>query len=170
MMTTLKDIWAKRNARMVKTWEGADPSAGFNLKSFIEPESETNPYGITYNTSNWRDLTISDFRELLDDLFHENSSSKYFDKDHIKMSRVDTTAAFLVIYENTKTNITIVASGADQKYFTIYLNYQVYTVSWYKYRGRIDSIINNEYGQPINLVNFTDILVALELEDDFDEE
>ena len=169
-MTTLKDIWTKRNARMIKTWNGADPSAGFNLKSFIEPESETNPYGLTYNTSNWKDLTISDFRELLEDIFFENSTSKYFDKDHVKMSRIETTAAFLAIYENTKTNITIVATGGDQKYFTIYVNDQVHSVSWYKFRGRIDSIINTEYGQPINLVDFTYILVALELEDEFDQE
>lgn len=170
MMTTLKEIWTKRNARMIKTWEGADPKTGFDIKSFIEPESETNPYGLTYSTSNWRDLTISDFRDLLYDIFDQDPSSKYFDKDHVKMSRIETTAGFLVIYENTKTNITIVATGGDQKTFTIYVNYQVYSVSWYKARGRFDSIINTEYGQPINLVDFTYILVALELEDEFDQE
>lgn len=169
MTQTLQEIWERRNTLMVKDWNGDDPKSGFNIESLITPKSKVNPYGLTYRDSNWRDLSINDFRDLLDDLFYDYSSSKYFDKDHIKRSSVNTAGASLTIYENNKTDITIVATGSDQKYFTIYLNDDVITVSWYKNRGRIDAIIDNEYGKPINIVKFTDILVALELENEYEE-
>lgn len=166
-MQTLTDIWTKRAKWLEnKTWQGDDPKSGFDYSQPIKSY-------LPYTNDNWNDLSIQDLRRVLTDLtfgdFPEDLSTDHFN----------------IIYENTVFNSTILTSKVipnqpygegdpkikiiasrieEQPQCTIYTENGVFSVSWYKSRGRIDSFIDTEYGHPATLENITDILVALKLE------
>lgn len=166
-MQTLNDIWTKRALLMKnKTWNGDDPKAGFDFTDGIKPH-------LQFNSDNWNDLMITDLRHVLDSLLYGDVSDK--------LNTAKATVTMLdgpyylhslsVTNKDDETDIMIIASRFnDQPQFTIYLpNNGVFSVSWYKNRGRIDSIIDTEYGHPANLEDVTDILVALCLEEPYED-
>lgn len=166
-MTTLKSIWERRkNLLKHKTWDGTDPKSGFDLESWNENSC------IAKYKKNFMDLSIRDFRDVLTALqqgeFPETLSTSEF---QVQVFTTHPFALFaLTPKETSKRNITIIANGyAQQAQFTIYVDEAVYSVSWYKNRGSIDSIINTEYGQPITLEELTDILVELGLESPYND-
>lgn len=165
MTHTLKDIWTKRAALMKnKTWNGADPKAGFDFTDGIKPHVE-------YSSDNWNDLMIRDLRLVLNELLEgELADCLDADKAEVNMLPGPVTLYGLTVRDSDgDTAIMIVSSWInDQPQFTLYMpDYGTFSISWHKRRGRIDSIINTEYGHAAVLEEVTDILVALGLEDDY---
>lgn len=167
MMQTLTDIWTKRAKWLEnKTWRGSDPKSGFDYSQPINAH-------LPYTNDNWNDLSIEDLRSVLTDLtfndFPERLSIDHFDITYEDTVFKSTILTSKVIpnqpYGKDDPKIKIIASRIEeQPQCTIYTKNGVFSVSWYKSRGRIDSFINTEYGHPATLENITDILVALKLE------
>ncbi len=160
--STLKRIWTKRGIKhLTQKSRGSTPESGFDFTKTLTPYDE-------YSNDNYRDGSIQDFRDILSDLL-EGHLSEHLDKDLFEVVvRPDSWYNNELIGNIQGDEIKIIASRIhDQAQFTIYLSfYGVFSVSWYKNRGRIDSIINTEYGQPARLVDLTFILIALGLEDE----
>lgn len=168
---TLTDIWTKRQTWLEnKTWNGDDPKCGFDFSKPIKPF-------LPYDQKNWNDLTLKDLRRVLDDLvyddFPELLSPDHFTlgygptifQNNILSSKVDPKQP----YAERDPKIMIISSRInDQPQFTIYTENAVFSISWYKSRGKIDSIIDTEYGNPATLEDITDILVALKLEEPYE--
>lgn len=152
----LEKIWNKRIKWLdAKTWNGSDPKCGFDFSNGIQPH-------ITYEKENWNDLMIKDFRALL-----RNSTEGIIPK------------GFHAIYTTDGVQLTTLKSIQEpairidvtqleeQTYCILYVaETGVFSVSWYKSRGGIDSIINLEYGSAVTLEELTDILIALRLEEE----
>ena len=175
-MQTLTDIWKKRKEQAIQLRKqagdsyGSEPYTGFNLEAWdgVSPISPLTEY-----KDNWSDLSIVDFRQILDDLLY-GQLSENLDPDKYSIGSVPSRHNNLYILESQRnaadTPISIISYfGEDQPQFTIYHNGRAYSVSWHKSRGRIDSIIDLEYGQHINLEKFTNILVSLGLETEYKE-
>jgi len=156
-MQTFDDIWARRLALIPAQ---PDPNKGEHQIGWDitrRPEFDT-----PYNLDNWGDPTIQDLRELIrgwsvciepNDPIVEIDAEGFNGISHF----VKTTGANP--FYSTLTTM------HDQHYLTFYLqDIGVYHLSWYKRRGRIETFIDAETGQPVTLENISDILVALELE------
>lgn len=176
-MQTLSDIWKKRKNTAIQLRKkagdsyGSEPYTGFGLESW-DGKSDINPH--TKFEDNWSDLSIMDFRLVLDNLL-DGALSDNLDPDKYSVTSVPSRHNYLNILESqrnaTDNPISIISYyGDDQPQFTIYHNGDAFSVSWYKSRGRIDSIINLEYGHSITLEEFTDILVSLGLEEPYAKE
>lgn len=147
-MQTLNDIWLRRIEKLKdKTWLGSNPKSGFDFSNGIKPE-------LLYENENWYDLTIQDFRTFLTDIRDEHML------DNISWNNDN-------IHGRPSVSITP-KMIRDQSYFIIDMFYYgVFSVSIYKNRGRIDCIIDLEYGTPISLVQLTEILYRCGLEEMF---
>lgn len=148
---TIKDIWKKRQKWMKnKTWRGDDPKAGFDFSDGIKPY-------LRYTKDNWNDLMIRDLRELLNDIV--------FDFEYTEDPWINTK------YED-RGQVAITADVVnDQAYMVIKLSgYGMYAISWYKRRGRIDAIIELDYGDGITVTDMTELLYRLGLEDAYAED
>lgn len=150
-MQKLRHIWNKRQDWMNdKTWVGDDPRAGF-----VFPEdTQLNQY-IKYSGDNWNDLMIHDLREFLNSLLDgfEYSDKPWINERHLDRGKVSIQADVI----------------AEQTYVTIKMSdYGMYSASWYKRRGKIDSFLNLEYGESIDLQDVTELLYRLGLEDDYE--
>lgn len=176
-MQTLTDIWKKRKEKAIQLRKkagdsyGSEPYTGFGLENW---DGQSTISTATTFGDNWSDLSIMDFRLVLDDLLGEILADT-LDADKYSISSVPSRHHSLSILESqrnaTDNPISIISYyGEDQPQFTIYHNGDAFSVSWYKSRGRIDSIINLEYGHPITLEEFTDILVSLGLEEPYTKE
>ena len=158
-MTTYLELWKRRRELLKnKNWNGDDPRPMFDLSQL---ETIKHLGELTF-TSNWKDLSLQDLREVFEDLVYgsypERLINKDFDFRNEKLGH-----NYFTILSNK--SITCIAKYAgEQKQITIHMEDEVYSVSWYKNRGAIDSFINCEYGQPITLGEMTDILEALQLE------
>ena len=166
-MQTLTDIWTKRMALLEnKTWNGDDPKSGFDFTLPIEPHI---PYRRSHS---FADLSIRDLRSALTDIL-SGVIPEDLDQDRFQITDMGIHQPF-VVFETKNVEeefpITIIAASVNmQPQFTIHLyDYTTLSVSWYKNRGRIDSIINTEYGQEATLEEVTDILVGLGLEEPYE--
>lgn len=145
-MKTLETIWRNRSERMKnKTWNGDDPRAGFDFSKGIRED-------IRYSSDNWNDLMISDFRSLLNQILDGfDYTDGFWESRNDPYNKVYITCD--VINEQVYFFIKVSSLGA-------------YSVSWYKRRGKIDSIVDLEYGEPMCLADFTLLLWALGLEEE----
>lgn len=161
-MSNLHEIWTRRASKLVNyNRGGTPPKSGFD---FDQPIAGISPY----QSDNYRDLAIIDLREILDDIVHGiHPEQLSYERFSLRCGQ-DMWSNNILLGSTPKNPIKIISSYInDQAQFTIYLpQYGVFSISWYKNRGRIDSIINTEYGQPANLEDITMILIALELEED----
>ena len=90
--------------------------------------------------SNWNDPAIADFRKIL------------YDLDINETKQIG----------NVK--IQLLSPDIDESRYIIQNNYDVYVLSQYKSRGNIQSFISTEYGNPIHICEFTQLLIDLGLE------
>lgn len=89
---------------------------------------------------NWNDPALADFRELLADLdIHEPKTIKT-----VRLERF--------------------SPSYDESRYVIETEYDVYVLSQYKSRGKIQSFVATEYGKQISLYEFTQLLIDLGLE------
>lgn len=149
-MQNLTDIWTRRLKRLEnKTWNGSEPKTGFDFSDGIKSD-------LLYENDNWNDLAIRDLRELLMDIGMDNA---YLKEIWTKTRDDDRTIEISSRVIN------------NQSYFIIELSdYGMYAVSIYKNRGRINCMIDLEYGLPICLEDLTEILYRCGLEDSFEKE
>ena len=90
--------------------------------------------------NNWNDPALADFRELLYDLdIHEPKTIK-----NVRLERF--------------------GPSCDESRYVIETNYDVYVLSQYKSRGKIQSFVATEYGKQISIYQFTQLLIDLGLE------
>ena len=89
---------------------------------------------------NWNDPALSDFRALLDDL-------EIYEPKTVKTVRLER-----------------FSPSCDESRYIIENEYDVYVVSQYKSRGKIQSFVATEYGKQISLYEFTQLLIDLGLE------
>lgn len=125
-------IWTQRSSSK-KTWKGSDPKPAFNYNLSESDKSY-------FLQTNWNDLALSDFREILDDL--DIDEIKYIGNVRIQRLVVD----------------------CDSSRYIIQNNEDVYVVSQYKSRGNIQSFVATEYGKQIHIYEFTQLLIDLGLE------
>ena len=89
---------------------------------------------------NWNDPALVDFRELLADLdIHEPKTIKT-----VRLERF--------------------SPSYDESRYVIETEYDVYVLSQYKSRGKIQSFVATEYGKQISIYQFTQLLIDLGLE------
>jgi len=89
---------------------------------------------------NWNDPALADFRELLADLnIHEPKTIK-----KVRLERF--------------------YPSCDESRFVIETNHDVYVLSQYKSRGKVQSFVATEYGKQISIYEFTQLLIDLGLE------
>lgn len=87
-----------------------------------------------------QDPALADFRELLADLeLHEPKTIK-----NVRLERF--------------------SPSCDESRYVIETNYDVYVLSQYKSRGKIQSFVATEYGKQISIYQFTQLLIDLGLE------
>lgn len=157
MIQTFENIWKRRQTLAIKKFEITNYKSGFDLSK------EINPF-LQYSSNNFKDPMITDLREFLEDFL-------FYDKVPESMDIKEFTNLKTSIKIASNKNITIVTSNnLAQPQFTIYLEFSTYSISWYKSRGKIDSILNLEYGTAINLQEITDILIALNLENPYSDQ
>lgn len=172
-MTSLKEIWTRRantlferNRQLKEKQSGSSLSkSGFDFSRPLYGDS-------LYEYKNFMDLSIHDLRDVLTNLQY-GELSEYLDKNAYEISEINRNwLQFQLTDKNVHSDIQIVATTIlDQAYFVIHLpNYGAYSISWYKNRGGIDSIIDLEYGDYATLYDITQILVALGLEEDHSDE
>lgn len=161
-MDKIKNMWIKRrNLNNHKTWNGDDPSPAF---PYDQLESEPNFNKLIFSKNNWNDIAIADFRNVLTDLLYHNRINEKLDQSKFKIIE-HTDLPFVFLKSKTITIVASIDYSIEQSQFTIHIKeMNPISVSWYKNRGRIDSIIDTEYGNPINLNQMTDILIELGLE------
>lgn len=129
-------IWKKRTA-LKKSWNGSDPKPAFNYEDILTDVTTAN---IQFQQTNWNDPALFDFRKMLDDIsFNET----------ITIGNV---------------TITYLNIDGDEKRYIIQNEYDVYVLSQYKNRGKIQSFIATEYGEQIDIFAFTQLLIDLKLE------
>lgn len=100
----------------------------------------TNTKDSYFLQSNWNDPAISDFREILYNI--DINETKEIGK--VKIQRL--------------------CPDYDESRYIILNEYDVYVLSQYKSRGNIQSFISTEYGKPIHICEFTQLLIDLGLE------
>lgn len=100
----------------------------------------TNTKDSYFLKSNWNDPAIADFRKIL------------YDLDINETKQIG----------NVK--IQLLSPDIDESRCIIQNNYDVYVLSQYKSRGNIQSFISTEYGNPIHICEFTQLLIDLGLE------
>lgn len=100
----------------------------------------TNTKDSYFLKSNWNDPAIADFRKILYDI----------DINETK--------------EIGKARIQRLCPDYDESRYIILNDYDVYVLSQYKSRGNIQSFISTEYGNPIHICEFTQLLIDLGLE------
>jgi hypothetical protein len=89
---------------------------------------------------NWNDPALADFRELLADLeIHEPKTIRT-----VRLERF--------------------SPSYDELRYVIESEYDVYVLSQYKSRGKIQSFVATEYGKQISIYEFTQLLIDLGLE------
>lgn len=89
---------------------------------------------------NWNDPALDDFRELLADLeIHEPKTIRT-----VRLERF--------------------SPSFDESRYVIESEYDVYVLSQYKSRGKIQSFVATEYGKQISIYEFTQLLIDLGLE------
>lgn len=89
---------------------------------------------------NWNDPALADFRALLCDLdIHEPKTIKT-----VRLERF--------------------SPSYDESRYVIENEYDVYVLSQYKSRGKIQSFVATEYGKQISIYEFTQLLIDLGLE------
>lgn len=161
MTHTLEDIWQRRIRNLQeKTWNGDDPRCGFDFSNGILSH-------LRYDQKNWNDLTIRDFRQLLAGIPDEITPEGFTFLTNGTGVQLDT----LIRTEGPNPVRIDVTQIEDQTYCILHaVGIGVYSVSWYKSRGTIDSIVNLEYGAPITLEHLTDLLVAMNLEAPYDKQ
>lgn len=125
-------IWTRRSS-LKKTWNGSNPKPAFNYNLSESNESY-------FLQSNWNDLALSDFREILDDL--NIDETKYIRNVRIQRLVVD----------------------CDSSRYIIENDEDIYILSQYKSRGNIQSFVATEYGKQIHIYEFTQLLIDLGLE------
>lgn len=166
------DIWDRRLKLLEnKTWNGDDPRTGWDLQH----DKNTNLHEF-YNrkySSNWSDLTIRDFRNILicleSGVFPNELDETRFTIDNINTSSASDKYPIWKLTDK-QCKIDILSISSIQKYFMInnIENNCIFSVSWYKDRGSIDCIINCEHGKSITIEEMTDLLVSLGLEEDYE--
>lgn len=163
---TLYTIWDKRRKLLNnKTWKGDDPVSCFNLDKL---DSNKNLNQLPFSSDNWNDLSISDFRSILDDLRHYVYPERLNKKDY-NLTEIDVEPIGLTILSNPKHDLTMIySSNMDQHSVNIRLDTSQYFLTWYKNRGRLEVFNNSVTGKPITLYEMTELLVALELEKPFE--
>lgn len=125
-------IWTRRSS-LKKTWNGSDPKPVFNYNLAESDESY-------FLQTNWNDLALSDFREILDNL--DIDETKYI--GNIRIQRL--------------------VPDCDSSRYVILTDEDLYVVSQYKSRGNIQSFVATEYGTQIHIYEFTQLLIDLGLE------
>lgn len=93
-----------------------------------------------FSQLNWNDPAISDFRKMLYNL-NINETKQI---------------------GNVK--IQLLSTGINESRYIIQNNYDVYVLSQYKSSRNIQSFISTEYGKPIHIYEFTQLLIDLGLE------
>lgn len=89
---------------------------------------------------NWNDPALVDFRKLLYDLdIHEPKTIRT-----VRLERF--------------------SPSYDESRYVIETEYDVYVLSQYKSRGKIQSFVATEYGKQISIYQFTQLLIDLGLE------
>lgn len=169
-MQTLQDIWQRRYADALKyyeenKWNGDKPKYGFCIPT-VDDVDPHQLYG-----DNWNDLMIKDFRHILTQLSEGQLSNVLSGFDFkVEVQCTDHISHYILLTKRPVENhICITAHRVeDQSYFIIKTDFGVFSVSWYKHRGRIDSILNLEYGSSITLEELTDILIYLGLEQPYE--
>lgn len=162
-MATLKSIWTRRRKNLDnKTWNGDDPVPCFALRDL---EALKNPGDLQFDEANWNDLSILDFRELVDELIRDEKS-EILRKNNFEFYEGGRHGRYFFTADNPVNNFTIVATSLyDQHHVTFYDETEAYMLTWYKNRGRLESFVNIENARPITLAEFTNILESLGLEE-----
>ena len=125
-------IW-KRRSNLKKTWNGSDPKPAFNYNLSESDESY-------FIQTNWNDLALSDFNELLYDL--DIDETRYI--GNVRIQRL--------------------VADCDSSRYIIKNDEDIYVMSQYKSRGNIQSFVATEYGKQIHIYEFTQLLIDLGLE------
>lgn len=161
-MASLKSIWTRRRELLNnKTWNGDDPVPCFKLKDL---EALKNPGELLFDEANWNDLSIVDFRDLVDDLIHDIKPNLLV-KNHFEFYEGGRRGRYFFTADCPVENFTVVATSLyDQHHVTFYDETQAYMLTWYKSRGRLESFVNIDQARPITLAEFTNLLESLGLE------
>lgn len=144
----LSKIWKERVQQTPKqTWSGDTPTPCFDYQNI----SDSKPYETEFNPDNWMDLTIEDFREILDQIIEKAQQQTY--QPAITQTIHDVVITYMYNIEHD--THTFIFHQEDVLHLDI-----IATI--YKSRGGIQSMqcVN---GKPVNISMFTDLLIDLNL-------
>jgi len=148
-MQTLNDIWVRRLKKLKDetNQQKTNPKTGFDFSNGIKPK-------LLYENEKHYDSTINDFHEFLNDVRDEHAYSKTtWTRKSDKNKLIISIKPYVI---------------EEQSYFIIEMpECGLYSLSFYKRHTNIDSIVDLEYGTPINLEDLTEILYCCGLEEAF---
>lgn len=144
----LSEIWKERVQQTPKqTWSGDTPTPCFDYQNI----SNSEPYKTEFNPDNWMDLTIEDFREILNQIIEKAHQQDY--QPAITQTIHDVVITYMYNIEHD--THTFIFQQKDVLHLDI-----VATI--YKSRGGIQSMQCVD-GKSVDISMFTDLLIDLNL-------